>query len=49
MFPFIDHLQTVQDAVASKKEIRFQAQPNGATVACYMFMDSDTFDSALAR
>lgn len=49
MFPFIDHIQTVQDAVASKKEIRFQAQPNGVTVGCYIFMDSDTFDSALAR
>ncbi len=45
MFKKIQHISDVQPHVAHKKEIRFQQQPNGVTVGCYMFMDSSTFDS----
>lgn len=41
----IRHINDVRSAVANKKEIRFQNHPNGTTLACYMFMDSSTFDS----
>jgi RNA ligase len=35
--------------VAAVKEIKFNQQPNGITIGCYLFMDSHTFDSAEAR
>lgn len=41
----ISQLDPFRAAVADKKEIRFQVQPNGITVGCYMFMDSHTFDA----
>jgi hypothetical protein len=31
--------------VANKKEIRFLLQPNGITLGCYLFMDTNTFDT----
>lgn len=45
MFKTIRHIDDVRPHVADKKEIRFQRQPNGVTIGCYMFMDSRTFDS----
>lgn len=48
MFKTIRHIGDLQPLVADKKEIRFQRQPNGVTIGCYMFMDSRTFDSAEA-
>ncbi|MCP1496190.1 RNA ligase [Pseudomonas migulae] len=47
-FKHVNNISDIQPSVAAKKEIRFLAQPNGVTVACYMFMDSNTFDSAEA-
>lgn len=44
-FPVIQSLSDLQPVVAHKKEIRFAEHPNGVTLACYMFMDSATFDS----
>lgn len=44
-FPTISHISDIQPKLADKPEIRFMVQPNGITVACYMFADSDTFDS----
>lgn len=48
MFKTIYGINDIRPAVAGKKEIRFQALPNGVTLACYLFMDSGTFDSAEA-
>lgn len=47
-FPTIRTLADIQPHVAHKKEIKFQQQPNGCTVGCYVFCDNDTFDSPLA-
>lgn len=47
-FPTIRTLSDIQPHVAHKKEIKFQQQPNGCTVGCYVFCDNDTFDSDLA-
>ena len=44
-FPNITYISDVQSKLSNKPEIRFMVQPNGITVACYMFADSDTFDS----
>jgi len=48
MFQTINHLNDIRPAVETKREIRFQRQPNGVTIGCYMFMDSHTFDSPQA-
>ncbi len=45
MFKNISHISDIQDHVKDKKEIRFMPQSNGLTIGCYMFMDSNTFDS----
>lgn len=45
MFKEIHNINDVLPAVQDKKEIRFQMQPNGVTIGCYMFQDSKTFDS----
>ena len=45
MFKEIRTLADLQPFVADKKEIRINQQANGTTMACYMFMDSSTFDS----
>ncbi len=45
MFKTITSVEDLRPHVANKKEIRFQLLPNGVTLACYMFMDSGTFDS----
>ncbi len=45
MFPSIQTLDDLAPLVAGKKEIRISRLPNGTTLACYMFMDSSTFDS----
>lgn len=45
MFPTLYHVDDLRPHVAAKKEIRFQSQPNGTTLACYMFMDAATFDT----
>ncbi len=45
MFTPLRHLDDLRPKVADKKEIRFATHPNGTTLACYMFMDSRTFDS----
>lgn len=45
MFKKITHIDQIRPAVAGKKEVRFQSHPGGITLACYMFMDSHTFDS----
>lgn len=47
-FPTIERIDDLRPHVADKKEIRFAEHPNGVTIACYMFMDSATFDSPLA-
>lgn len=47
-FPLIRTLADVQPLVAGKKEIKFQTQPNGVTVGCYVFSDDQTFDSPAA-
>lgn len=44
MFKTVNHISDIQPIVAHKKEIKFFVQPNGITLACYMFMDKDTFD-----
>jgi RNA ligase len=44
----IASIDDLRPFVADKKEIRFMEQPNGTTVACYMFMDSHTFDTPQA-
>jgi RNA ligase len=44
----INHIDDLKPFVEDKKEIRFMDHPNGTTVACYMFMDSKTFDSPQA-
>jgi RNA ligase len=44
MFKTISHIDDVRTAVADVKEIKFNRQPNGVTIGCYMFMDSKTFD-----
>lgn len=49
MFPTIHHINEIRPAVAHKQEIRFKVQPNGLTIGSYMFMDSKTFDTPLAR
>lgn len=43
MFKIINNIEDIRPAVADLKEIRFLMQPNGITIACYMFMDSKTF------
>lgn len=43
-FKTINQIGDVLDAVSEIKEIRFNRQPNGITVGCYMFMDSKTFE-----
>jgi RNA ligase len=48
MFKEIGHLDDVQPFVADKKEIRFLTQPNGVTIGCYLFSDTNTFDCAEA-
>ncbi len=45
MFKKISCVDDLRPHVADKKEIRFQQLPNGVLLACYMFMDSGTFDS----
>jgi RNA ligase len=45
MFKVIRHISDVQPAVAHKREIRFITAPNGITIGCYLFIDSQTFDS----
>ena len=47
-FPTIRTIADVQPLVAHKKEIKFQTQPNGVTVGCYVFCDNDTFDTPVA-
>lgn len=47
-FPVINHIDDLRPHVQDKKEIRFMEQPNGTTVACYLFSDSNTFDSEMA-
>lgn len=44
MFKKINSINDLQLAVAGIKEIRFNRQPNGITIGCYMFMDSKTFE-----
>ena len=44
MFKQINSINDLQPAVAEIKEIRFNRQPNGITIGCYMFMDSKTFE-----
>ena len=44
MFKKIYSIQDLQPAVTDVKEIRFNRQPNGITIGCYMFMDSKTFE-----
>lgn len=48
IFPVIRTIADVQPLVAHKKEIKFQTQPNGVTVGCYVFCDNDTFDTPVA-
>lgn len=45
MFTAIHTIADVQPQVANITEIKFNKQPNGVTVGCYMFMDSHTFDT----
>lgn len=45
MFQKIQHIDDIRSAVADVKEIRFSESPNGATIGCYMFADSHTFDT----
>jgi RNA ligase len=47
-FPRIESIADLKPHVADRKEIRFTEHPNGATVACYMFMDSKTFEHPMA-
>ena len=44
MFKQINSISDLQPAVVEIKEIRFNRQPNGITIGCYMFMDSKTFE-----
>jgi RNA ligase len=44
-FATIRTIADVQPFVAHKKEIKFQMQPNGVTIGCYVFCDNSTFDS----
>ncbi len=44
MFKTITNIDDLRPAVDDVKEIKFNRQPNGITIACYMFMDSKTFD-----
>lgn len=48
MFPVINTIADVQPFVSDKKEIKFQLQPNGVTVGCYVFCDNETFSSPVA-
>lgn len=48
IFPEIRSIADVQPLVAHKKEIKFQTQPNGVTVGCYVFCDNETFDTPVA-
>lgn len=48
IFPQIRTIADVQPLVSHKKEIKFQTQPNGVTVGCYVFCDNDTFDAPVA-
>ena len=45
MFPSIARISDIAPVVANKKEIRFLLQPNGITLGCYLFMDTNTFDT----
>lgn len=47
-FLVIKHIDDLRPHVQDKKEIRFMQQQNGTTVACYLFSDSNTFDSEMA-
>lgn len=46
IFPNITHISDVESNLVNKPEIRFMAQPNGIIIGCYMFADSDTFNSS---
>lgn len=49
--PFFKKIESIEDVkpfVSGKDEIRFLEQSNGATIGCYMFMDSKTFDTVEA-
>lgn len=48
LFKKIESIEDVKPFVSCKDEIRFLEQPNGATIGCYMFMDSKTFDTVEA-
>lgn len=48
-FPRIHHIDDLRRAVSDKEEIRFNVQPNGYHVVCYMISNNDTFDSDMAR
>jgi len=48
MFKIISHIDDIAPVVSNKKEIRFMTQPNQTVVGCYIFADSNTFDSAEA-
>lgn len=45
MFKTILNIDDVRLAVADVKEIRFSEAPNGTTIGCYMFADSNTFNT----
>lgn len=45
MFKPINHIDDIAPFVEHKKEIRFFKHPNGVTIGCYQFMDSQTFDT----
>lgn len=43
MFKKIKTIDDIKPFVSDRPEIRFAESPNGITIACYMFQDSETF------
>ena len=48
IFPVVN-LQSMQQALADKQEIRFMEQPNGTVVCSYIVSAEGTFDTPIAR
>lgn len=46
MFPTINHIDDILPFIEKNPQIRVKVEPNGATVACYMLQDEDTFAGA---